>query len=143
MIDFTIKQTSTASIDAVFATLTDHAAYKDMTPLRTSVLEREGTPAPNGVGAVRKLGLVGPPMVEEVIEYEAPTRFAYKMLKGLPVKDHVGRVDLRDTGSGTEITYRVTSHPTIPGGAAVLGPVLKKAIGDLVKGVAKTAERRT
>ncbi|MEA2167465.1 MAG: hypothetical protein QOF76_765 [Solirubrobacteraceae bacterium] len=141
MIDFTITKTTTASIDSVFDRLTDHRAYKDMTPLRKSTLDREGTPAPNGVGAVRRLGMVGPPQTEEVTVYERPNKFAYKLLTGLPVKDHVGTVELAETGGHTTITYHVRSTPTIPGGGLVLGPVLKKAIGDLLKGVIKAAER--
>jgi uncharacterized protein YndB with AHSA1/START domain len=143
MINFTITETSRAGIDAVFKTMTDHRSMSEWTPLRKSTLDREGTPDPNGVGAVRRLSLVGPPMVEEITEYEAPHRFAYKMLSGLPVKDHVGRVELREANGGTEISYTVTSTPTIPGAAVVMKPILKKAIGDMVKGAAKAAERRT
>ncbi len=43
-----------------------------LTPLRSSTLEREGTPAPNGVGAIRVLALAGPPIREEVTAYEPP-----------------------------------------------------------------------
>jgi uncharacterized protein YndB with AHSA1/START domain len=140
MIDFTIERDISAPIETVFAKLTDHRAYASMTPLRKSELEREGTPAPNGVGAVRKLSLLGPPMREEVTAYEAPKRFAYTMLSGLPVRNHVGDVRLEQTGAGTKLTYRVTSHPTIRGAGPVLGAVLKQAIGQLVTGVAKSAE---
>jgi uncharacterized protein YndB with AHSA1/START domain len=140
MIDFTIERDISAPIETVFAKLTDHRAYASMTPLRKSELEREGTPAPNGVGAVRKLSLLGPPMREEVTAYEAPKRFAYTMLSGLPVRNHVGDVRLEQTGAGTKLTYRVTSHPTIRGAGPVLAAVLKQAIGQLVTGVAKSAE---
>ena len=52
--------------------------------MRKSVLEREGDPAPNGVGAIRVLSSVGPPLREEVIAYQPPTRFSYKLLSGAP-----------------------------------------------------------
>jgi hypothetical protein len=143
MINFTITKTSRAGIEALFDTFTDHRGISEYTPIRKATLDREGTPAPNGLGAVRRLSLVGPPMVEEIIEWDAPNGFAYRMLSGLPVKDHVGRVSLREANGGTEVTYTVTSNPTIPGGSVVLAPILKKAIGDMVKGAIKTAERRT
>ena len=144
MIDFTINKTSTASIDVVFDRLTDHAGIADITPVRKSTLEKQGQPDANGVGAVRRLELVGPPIREEITEYSKPDSFAYKLLSGLPVKDHVGTVKLtaRPDG-GTEVNYHVRSTPTIPGGAVVLKPVLKKAITDMVTGALKAAERAT
>ena len=140
MIDFTIEREIAAPIDTVFAKLTDHRGYAAITPLRKSELEREGTPEPNGVGAIRKLSAVGPPMREEVTAYDAPKHFAYTMLSGLPVRNHVGDVRLESTSAGTRVTYRVTSHPTIKGAGPVLGAVLKQAIKGLVDGVAKSSE---
>jgi uncharacterized protein YndB with AHSA1/START domain len=140
MIDFTIERHISAPIETVFAKLTDHRGYAAITPLRKSELEREGTPAPNGVGAVRRLSLLGPPMREEVTTYDAPKRFSYTLLSGLPVRNHVGDVRLEATGGGTHVTYRVTSHPTIRGAGPVIGAILKQAIGRLIGGVAKAAE---
>jgi len=114
-----------------------------MTQLRKSELEREGDPAPNGVGAIRKLTAVGPPLREEVIAYEAPSRFSYTLLSGLPVRDHVGTVELSaDGGQGTRMVYAVRTHPTVPvvGGLVVAGT--KWAIKGLIDGVAKESERR-
>ena len=140
MIDFTIERRISAPIETVFAKLTDHRAYASMTPVRKSVLEREGDPAPNGVGAIRKLSLVGPPVREQVTAYDAPKHFAYTALSGLPVRNHVGDVRLEQTGSGTSMTYRVTSTPTIKGSDKAVELILKQAIGQLVNGVAKSAE---
>ena len=77
-----------------------------MTPLRKSELEREGEPAPNGVGAIRVLTAVGPPLREEVLTYEEPSRFSYKLLSGLPVRDHVGTVELTPHGGRDEDDLR-------------------------------------
>ena len=142
VIDFLLTRTSTASPEAVFDTLTDHASYKDMTPLRTSVLERTGDTDTNGVGARRRIGVVGPKQVEEVTVFERPTRFAYKLVSGLPVRHHVGTVELTAVAGGTRIDYHVQSEPIVPGSGVVLGPVLKQAIAGLLAGVVKAAEAR-
>src|SRR3954452_22481101 len=95
-----------------------------MTALRKSELEREGTPSPNGVGAIRRLSAVGPPLREEILTYEQPSRFSYKLLSGLPVRDHVGTVELTESPAGTAMTYAVRTMPTVPlVGAAVVGAV--------------------
>jgi hypothetical protein len=109
-----------------------------MTPIRKSTLQKEGDPAPNGVGAVRKLELVGPPIIEEVTAYERPTYFAYKVLKGLPVKEHLGEVRLSESGSGTRVSYTINYTPSIPGPA--VGLILKQAIGALFRGIVKSVE---
>ena len=144
MVEFTLTQTTTAPIEKVFDALTDHRLFAEYVPvLRRSTLDREGVPAPNGLGAVRRLEAVGPAIVEEIIEYERPTRYAYKLIAGAPVRDHVGTVSLRESGTGTEVTWHLVSTPKIPGLNWLLTPVLKKAIGDLFEGAITAAERNS
>ncbi len=119
-----------------------HRRYAEITPLRKSALEREGEPAPNGVGAIRVLSAVGPPLREETIAYEAPTRFSYTLLSGLPVRDHVGTVELTPQDGGTKVVYAVRTAPTVPVvGAAVVG-VVKIGVKQLLDGIVKESERR-
>jgi len=110
--------------------------------MRRSELEREGEPAPNGVGAIRVLSSVGPPLREEVIAFQPPSRFSYKLLSGAPVRDHVGTVVLEPVGSGTQVTYAVRTTPTVPlVGGAVVG-IVKFAIKSLLDGISAESERR-
>ena len=142
MASFRYVRQVAAPPEVVFDVLTDHRRYTEITPLRRAELEREGEPAPNGLGAIRVLTVAGPPMREEVIAYERPSRFSYKILSGLPVRDHVGTVELKAASGGTEITYAVKTTPTLPLGGPVFMLVLKKAIRDLIGGVSKESERR-
>lgn len=142
MASFSFERQVAAPPETVFDVLTDHRRYSEITPLRRAELEREGDPAPNGVGAVRVLGVAGPPMREEVLAYERPRRFSYKLLSGLPVRDHVGTVELTPSEGGTRVTYAVRTTPTVPlAGAAVVAAV-KQGIRTLLDGVAKESERR-
>jgi uncharacterized protein YndB with AHSA1/START domain len=142
MASFTLTREIGAPPETVFAVLTDHRKYSELTPLRKSVLEREGEPAPNGLGAIRKLSAVGPPLREEVIAYEPVERFSYKLLSGLPVRDHVGTVELSAGGSGTKMVYAVRTQPTVPVVGAVVVAVVKQAVKGLIDGIAKESERR-
>ena len=142
MASFTFQRHIAAPPETVFAVLTEHHLYAAITPMRKSVLEREGDPPPNGVGAIRVLTSAGPPLREEVVSYEPPTRFAYKLLSGAPVRDHVGTVELSADGEGTKMVYAVKTIPTLPlVGAAVVG-VVKQAIKALIKGISTESERR-
>ena len=142
MASFTLVREMAASPEIVFDVLTDHRGYSKLTPLRKTELEREGEPAPNGVGAIRVLEAIGPPLREEVLAYEAPSRFSYTLLSGLPVRNHVGTVELTPQGDGTKITYAVRTIPTIPvaGFAVVAG--IKQGIKQLLNGIVAEAERR-
>jgi uncharacterized protein YndB with AHSA1/START domain len=142
MASFTLTREIAAPPETVFAVLTDHRKYSELTPLRKSELEREGEPAPNGLGAIRKLSAIGPPLREEVIAYEPDGRFSYKLLSGLPVRDHVGTVELTAGGSGTKMVYAVRTQPTVPVVGAVVVAVVKQAVKGLIDGVARESERR-
>jgi hypothetical protein len=139
---FTLSREVAASPETVFDVLTDHRRYAEMTPLRKSELAREGEPAPNGVGSIRVLSAVGPPLREETIAYQRPTRFSYKLLSGLPVRDHVGTVSLEPNGAGTKVTYAVRTTATVPVAGSVVVGVVKQGVKQLLNGVSAEAERR-
>ncbi len=142
MASFTLVREIQAQPEVVFDVLTDHRRYAEMTPLRRSELEREGDPAPNGVGAIRALTAIGPPLREEVVAYERPSRFSYKVLSGAPIRDHLGTAVLAAEGSGTRLTYSVRMMPTVPLGGGLVVAVVKRGIEQLLNGVTAEAERR-
>ena len=142
MASFTIEREIAAPPETVFDVVVDHRRYAEFTPLRKAELEREGDSAPNGAGAIRKLSALGPPLREEVLTYEPPTRFSYKLLSGLPVRDHVGTVELTSVGAGTRMTYAVRTMPTVPVVGAAVVAAVKLGVKQLVDGVAAEAERR-
>jgi len=143
MASFRLIRDVAAPPETIFAVLTEHHLYAEITPLRKSVLEREGDPPPNGVGAIRVLTAVGPPLREQVVAYEPPHRFSYKLLSGLPVRDHVGTVELTPReDSGTRVVYAVRTIPTLPLVGAAIVAVLKLGVGQLLDGIAKESERR-
>jgi uncharacterized protein YndB with AHSA1/START domain len=142
MASFTLEREVAASPEVVFDVLTDHRGYAEITPVRRVELEAEGDPAPNGVGAIRVLHSVGPPLREEVIGFERPGRFSYRLLSGAPVRDHVGTVSLEPGGAGTKVTYAVRTTPTLPVAGAAVVAVVKLAIKQLLNGVVAESERR-
>lgn len=142
MASFTYQRQVAAPPELVFEVLTDHRRYTEFTPLRRSELEREGEPVPDGVGAIRVLGVAGPPVREEVLAYEPPRRFSYTLLSGLPVRDYVGTVELTPSDGGTQVTYAIRTTPTVPLAGFAVVAVLKQSIKALLGGVAEESERR-
>ena len=142
MASFRYVRQVAAPPEVVFDVLTDHRRYNEITPVRKAKLEREGEPAPNGVGAIRALTVAGPPMREEVIAYERPQRFSYKILSGLPLRDHVGTVELTPVERGTKMTYAVRTMPTVPLVGSLVVGVVRIGVKQLMDGISKEAERR-
>ena len=126
----------------VFEVLTDHRRYTEFLPLRGARLEHEGVPAPNGVGAVRALRVIGRPIREEVTAYEPPRRCAYKMLSGLPMRDYHGEVALAEgAGGSTEVSYTVRTGVALPLPDYVAIPVAHAIAWAILRGVKHQSER--
>jgi hypothetical protein len=139
---FTLRASVSAPIEVLFDVVTDHRRQADITSLRSSTLEREGDPAPNGIGAIRALRLIGPPMREQVTAFDRPHLFAYRLLSGAPVRTHTATVELAQQGTQTALTWQVDSIPAIPVPDAVWSALLRRAINVLLKGAVKEAERQ-
>ncbi len=142
MASFTMKRRIAAPAEVVFDVLTDHRGYADITAVRGSELEREGDPAPNGVGAIRVIRTVGPPLREEVVAYRRPSRFSYTVLSGAPIRDHLGTVELTPEDGGTRVVYAVKMMPTVPLLGGLVVTVIRQAIKQLLDGVSAESERR-
>jgi uncharacterized protein YndB with AHSA1/START domain len=138
---FTLFREVAAPPEVVFDVLTDHRRYAEITRLRKATLEREGDPAPDGVGAIRALTAVGPPIREEVVVYERPSRFSYKVLSGLPVRDHLGTVSLEPSAAGTKVTYALKAIPTVPFAGRVVMFGIERGVTELLNGVVSESER--
>ncbi len=140
--DFVIDQIVAAPPETVFDVLTDHRAYPNFTPMRGAKLDPEGSPDPNGVGAVRVLTVVGPPLRERVTEFERPRRFVYELVSGAPMKNHRGVVELSEATGGTRMVYSVHTEPKYPVIGHIGTLVAKQAVGQLYSGIKKESEQR-
>jgi Polyketide cyclase / dehydrase and lipid transport len=139
---FTLHKSIAAPIEVVFDVLTDHRGMARISALRSSTLEREGDPPPNGVGAIRALRLVGPAIREQVTGFDRPTLFAYKLVSGLPARTYTGTVELAPQGTHTSLSYRVDTLPKLPMPAGAWAAIVRPGIGHLLNGIVKESERR-
>jgi len=132
---FSAEATSSAAPDAVFALLADATVWKDWAgPLiRDSFWEREGTPPPGGVGAIKRLGAKPVYSREETVEYDPPKRYSYTILSGQPVRSYRADVDLTPVDGGTHIRWAGRFEPKIPG----TGPFMRWYLGRIIAGFTK------
>src|SRR3954471_24743850 len=143
MTSYEVTALSSAPPDKVFELLADGAGWSRWAgPMVVrSWWEREGTPAPGGVGAIRALGLKRVGSREEIVAYDPPHHLAYTILSGLPVRNYRADVHLTPEGTGTRIDWSGTFRPKLPGTAGLLRLFLLSTIGSFTKRLARQAEQ--
>jgi hypothetical protein len=135
----------TAAAEVVFEVLADATRWREWAGFSVGVSEweREGDPAPGGVGAVRKLGRW--PMFgrEQITEYDPPRHLGYTILSGLPVRGYHADIDLLDgDAGGTTILWSGAFEPAVPGTGTALEVVVGRIVHGYARAAAKEAERR-
>ncbi len=108
------------SPDAVFTYLTD--SFFELWPGKGEVLEPGSDPSePNGLGMVRRVDPPGSAALEErIITHDRPALIEYEVINDGPLHNHLGRIELAPTGTGTAIRYTIDFDYK----PAVLGPVV-------------------
>ena len=141
--EFTVE--SRAEPAEVFAVLADATRWHEWAGkmITVSEWEREGDPAPGGVGAVRKLGRPPAYALEQIVEYDPPHHLAYTILRGLPVRGYHADIDLLPTTTGgTTIRWAGAFEPKIPGPGALFAAALHRIVHGYAAAAASEAERR-
>jgi uncharacterized protein YndB with AHSA1/START domain len=111
-----VKRRFSAPVEKVFEAYSNHADWKNWAGFSNSWLEVEGRPDRNGMGCVRGFGSNGVNVYEQVVEWDPPRRFAYRIIKGgLPMKDHYGESIFEPDGDGTMVTWRCQFESRVPG----------------------------
>jgi len=140
---FSAEATSSATPDAVFAVLADAVGWKDWAGpfIRESFWEREGSPAPGGVGAIKRLGAKPVYSREETVDYEPPMHYAYRILSGQPVKSYRADVDLTPVNGGTHIRWSFRFEPKLPGTGSFMRFYLGRIVAGFTRRLAAHAAR--
>ena len=141
--EFTVE--SSAAPADVFAVLADATRWREWAGkmITVSEWEREGDPAPGGVGAVRRLGRPPAYALEQILEYDPPRHLAYTIVSGLPVHGYHADIDLvpAETG-GTTIRWAGAFEPRVPGTGGLFAAALQRIVHGYATTAAAEAERR-
>ncbi len=122
-----------AAPEAAWELFTDHLGWERWAGAKEVVLRQEGHPAPNGLGAIRVLRVGGLAIEEEVTAFDAPRRMAYRLVAGLPTRDHSGEVEFEPSETGTRLTWKICFRPWVPGTGRPLEWVLQRAVQEVVR----------
>ena len=137
MQELTLRKRIPAAPEAVWDVFTDHVGYMRWAGVKEVVLRQEGHPAPNGLGAIRVIRSGGIAIEEEVTAFEPPKRMEYRVVSGLPVRDHLGEVLFESVDGGTELTWKVRFRPRIPGTGWLLGRAVRLGLSQMLDRLAQ------
>lgn len=143
---FEVNRTTTASAATLYRLVCDGANWSAWARpvIVQSSWEREGEPAPGGVGAIRKVGLWPVLMREEIIELEQDRMHAYTFAGQAPVNDYRGQVVFTPKpAGGTDVHWTGTFTERVPGSGPVLRVALRGAIVAISARLVTAAERET
>jgi hypothetical protein len=132
-----LEKTVAAPIDYVFELLSDHGNYTRFRGVRSSEVVREGVPAPNGLGAIRRIALGPIVFEEEITAFEPPTRMDYLIREvNLPLDHRGGTITLSSAGNATQVLW-ISEFETpirLIGGAvgATGAALLKRGFGSML-----------
>jgi hypothetical protein len=134
---------SHASAEALFALVSDATSWPRWAGpiIGHGSWEREGTPPPGGVGAIRKVGRWPQFGREEVVVHAPPSHHAYTIVGGQPVRNYRADAWFTPDGDGTKIAWSATFEPRIPGTGPARAAFYRRLIGGFARRLAVYAEQ--
>jgi len=127
--------------EQVWQALSHHEGFPEFSVLDKVTLKREGSPDRDGVGAVRVMCAPGLCVEEEVTSWDPPHGYEYRLLRGAPIRDHRGRVEVTGNGEATDVEWTVSFRPVVPGTGWLVGKLLQRGLGGLLRGLTRRLER--
>ena len=142
---FEINRTTIAPAATLFGLETDGGRWSEWAKpiVVQSSWERQGDPAPGGLGAVRKVGLWPLLMREKTLEYEQDRRHLYMLIgPPSPAKDYRGEVLLTpNAAGGTDVRWTGSFSEGLRGTGPVMLVFLRGAVQLILGRLVKAAER--
>jgi hypothetical protein len=130
-----------APVEEVWPLLGEASRWKDWSFLTRAFLLREGTPVPDGVGALRRFAVGAFGSTEEVVVFDAPRHLGYVGHKGLPVRLYRADVLLTDEDGGTRLVWTGKVEPKIPGTGAMTLAFLRSFVRRFIAGLSAYVAR--
>ncbi|MEV6322808.1 SRPBCC family protein [Nocardia sp. NPDC051787] len=136
MASTTVDAVIAAPREIVYRLFADRESISPYLPVQVK-LTKPGLTEREGVGAQHLIGVGPVGVTEEITKLVPGERMEYKIVKGAPVKRHVGIVTFADADNGTLVSYTMESDPMLPVPAKVVELGLKNLIGVFMKGARK------
>jgi len=134
----TIQQKFEAPVNEVFAKLSDHEAFGKICGI-SMLRTKEGDDGANGLGSIRKISIGPLPSFEETItQFSKDELIEYKITKGSPIKNHIGRLKFSEQAGCTVLDYTIELESKIPLTTGIIKKALENGISNGLKSYANS-----
>ena len=113
-----------APVHAIWDVIADHENMPAWIGVSCVRRVAEGAPERDGRGSERLLELAGARITEQVLAYDPPASYRYRVTKGSPFVCHQGEIRLRAVDGHTELTWRIRFRPRLWGTGRALAIML-------------------
>lgn len=141
--EFRLRARSSADTRALFALIAAGGEWSRwLRPLVTSsAWQRQGTPAPGGVGAIRRLGTWPLFVRERVLTYTLDHGQSYTLVGPSPVRDYRAQVALTPRADGgTDLVWSGTFTERVPLTGLAIRYVLLRTVRFIAARLIRAAE---
>ena len=142
---FEVRRTSSAPAATLFQLEADGSRWSDWAKpiVFQSSWERQGSPAPDGIGAVRRVGTWPIFMREKTVEYEQDRRHVYEVIgPRSPAKNYRAEATFTpNTAGGTDLVWSGSFTEGVRGTGPIMRAVMGGAIKFLSAQLVKAAEK--
>jgi hypothetical protein len=143
---FEVRRTSSAPAATLFQLEADGSRWSDWAKpiVFQSSWERQGNPAPDGIGAVRRVGTWPIFMREKTVEYEQDRRHVYEVIgPRSPAKKYRAEATFTpNAAGGTDLVWSGSFTEGVRGTGPIMRAVMGGAIKFLSAQLVKAAERK-
>ncbi|WP_040834808.1 SRPBCC family protein [Nocardia brevicatena] len=131
MASTTVDTVIAAPRETLYRLFADRESINPYIPVQVKLV-KEGLTEREGVGAQHQIGIGPVGVTEEITNLVPGERMEYKIVKGAPVKRHVGIITFADAEGGTRVSYTMESEPKLPIPAKVMEIGLRGLIGQFI-----------
>jgi len=116
--------------EEVFAVIADPYKLGEINSFNIERIKDSTGDDVNGVGSVKRLKMGFFSKIDEVVtEFDVPELIEYRVLTGIPVKNHVGRMTFVDLGNGrSRVEFLIHFESKYPGFGGMLRLGLEQAV---------------
>jgi uncharacterized protein YndB with AHSA1/START domain len=122
-----------APAEAVWAVISDHEGMPAWAPFKSVRRIADGAPERDGRGSQRAMSAPSGGIVEQVVHYEPPRLYRYRVTKGSPFVCHQGEIRLTPRGERTDLTWTIRFRPKVPGTGRLLAAGFSRVLDRIMR----------
>ena len=121
--------------------LSDQEGYTFARQVSEATLIEKGREEKNGTGAVLKIRAMGATIFWEVVTFEPPDRFEYRITEfPIPFRHDIGSVELTSRDDYTDVRWRSAFEVPVPLAGHLLELIIRRVFGKVHRSILEQAK---